>query len=1116
MVRVLPSPTTSYEVAIYGKGGGSIQVDQEGSGLSAPSFANIPPVTPEWTNEKQVNVNAGQVGAFQVENYGLVSGGPFGGTQKIGFLSEKNNERFFVGDRDNPICVMGQLRTKTGVDEYGLWVDNGYFTGSITATAGYIGGFVIGSTYIRDVANSFGLASDVSGSDDVRFWAGDTYVNRATAPLRITEAGILYATGAVISGSIVATGGSIGGFTIGSDYIRDAADSMGLASTVSGADDVRFWAGGTFASRGSALFRVTEAGIVTAASITATGTINATGGYIGSTTALVYESTGINTGTTGHIRGGQTAYDTGTGYFLGYSPSANTYQFSIGEGNNSSNALLWDGVNLRVNGRLFASDPIYGDGSDGDVLINEDLTLSRDMFWNKVRIFQAGAFGIPFNPTVDGEVFRTITADTWADIQTGAGTGFDSSSQIMTVNLVGSSAGATWESMRRAIMVFDTSSLPDSAVVTAATLQVYCQSKNAVASQSVALVTRTDPSAIGASDYDIANWTMTRQATDITLAALTVGAYNTFTLNAAGLASISKTGNTMFGLVLSGDADNTEPTWGASIQPEAVFNSTDSVNKPILTITYSLSASFNTPTGTSGDGYARRVSANSVFGTLRGSAGTASNSSDANITIQLDSGTTADRYDRIDRGILVFNTSSIPDNATIISATLSLYVNSKTDNMSQSIDIATLADPGVIDSTDYNIANWTMTRQATGKTIASITTGAYNVWTLNATGLGNISKTSKTFLGVVLSADIDNSAPTWASNVQADINFDSADGTNKPLLTIVYSVAAPTVNPNGYKIYGKKYIYVHSGSVTRPGNNGGNGGAGSPAVGSTFGAGGAAGSAASALASGSIFGSVAGVAGVAGGAGAAILSSNSVAGTTGNAGSAASSSLGSTGVAGVAGVAGGQAGSSVGTPGTAGAAGAAGTKTVAAASVRNIVNAEIMFDSAAGALYRGSSSPGGTGGSSGGCSAGNNHAASGAGGGAGGSGATGGPGGIVWLAAPVIVIDLGASITVPGGNGGNGGNGGAGGVASGAGERAGGGGGGGSAGSGGDGGVIVLIYTSYTNNGTVSASAGTAGSIGTGGAGGVGSGGATSGAAGSNGLTANDGNAGQIIPLPLV
>ncbi len=61
--------------------------------------------------------------------------------------------------------------------------------GDINATTGTIGGFVIGADYIRDAANSFGLSSTVTGADDVRFWAGDTFANRSIAPARIFESG---------------------------------------------------------------------------------------------------------------------------------------------------------------------------------------------------------------------------------------------------------------------------------------------------------------------------------------------------------------------------------------------------------------------------------------------------------------------------------------------------------------------------------------------------------------------------------------------------------------------------------------------------------------------------------------------------------------------------------------------------------------------------------------------------------------------------------------------------------------------------------------------------------------------------------------------------------------
>jgi hypothetical protein len=74
-----------------------------------------------------------------------------------------------------------------------------------------------------------------------------------------------------VKGEITAYSGTIGGFNLGVDHIKDVANSFGLTSVVTVGDDIRFWAGSTFANRASAPFRVTEAGAVTASSLTITG-----------------------------------------------------------------------------------------------------------------------------------------------------------------------------------------------------------------------------------------------------------------------------------------------------------------------------------------------------------------------------------------------------------------------------------------------------------------------------------------------------------------------------------------------------------------------------------------------------------------------------------------------------------------------------------------------------------------------------------------------------------------------------------------------------------------------------------------------------------------------------
>jgi hypothetical protein len=184
-------------------------------------------------------------------------------------------------------------------------------------------------------------------------------------------------------GTVTANAGTIGGFNIGSSYIRDTANSFGLSSTVTGGNDPRFWAGTTLANIATAPVRIYEDGSLVATNINATGSIYATSGWIGSPTALVYESQGINTGTTGFVRGGQTSYNTGTGYFIGY--DSGSYKLSLGNAA-SGQYLAWDGSQLVVNDSVLSNNDKFGDGSDGDVTISVDTTITSDMYYDNLTI----------------------------------------------------------------------------------------------------------------------------------------------------------------------------------------------------------------------------------------------------------------------------------------------------------------------------------------------------------------------------------------------------------------------------------------------------------------------------------------------------------------------------------------------------------------------------------------------------------------------------------------------------------------------------------------------------------------------------------------------------------
>ena len=91
----------------------------------------------------------------------------------------------------------------------------------------------------------------------------------------------------------------------------------------------------------------------------------------------------LNVLTSGNLRSGQTAYNTGTGFFMEY--NAGTPRFSIGDAT-AGNSLTWDGTTLRVNGSTISSQDTFGDGSDGAATIAGDTSLTSDVFYTNLTV----------------------------------------------------------------------------------------------------------------------------------------------------------------------------------------------------------------------------------------------------------------------------------------------------------------------------------------------------------------------------------------------------------------------------------------------------------------------------------------------------------------------------------------------------------------------------------------------------------------------------------------------------------------------------------------------------------------------------------------------------------
>lgn len=194
--------------------------------------------------------------------------------------------------------------------------------------------------------------------------------------------------------------------------------------------------------------------------------------------------------------------------------------------------------------------------------------------------------------SVDGYVARQSVNEALATIIAGAGNG---SSDVVGNNdlalVVASATTNQYQIIRRGIFLFDTSSLTSSANIISSTLSLYVTitNNNLGGSASFSLVQSTPASNTALANSDYGNVGSTLQATSLTVSSLLTSAYNSFTLNAAGLSNISKTGITKFGTRMESDRSGSGLTWSSSARESVEGNYSDAgSNKPRLLVIYTL------------------------------------------------------------------------------------------------------------------------------------------------------------------------------------------------------------------------------------------------------------------------------------------------------------------------------------------------------------------------------------------------------------------------------------------------------------------------------------------------------------------------------------------------
>lgn len=161
----------------------------------------------------------------------------------------------------------------------------------------------------------------------------------------------------------------------------------------------------------------------------------------------------------------------------------------------------------------------------------------------------------------------------------------------------------------------------------------------------------------------------------------------------------------------------------------------------------------------------------------------------------------------IARAFFPFDTSALPDEATISAATFNVYVNYVEDDDNDGDDWINIVQTTQASNTELVTSDYDQcgavdnpTEGATRIDLGNITASQYNVWTLNATGIGFISKTGFTKLGLREGHDAIDS-PISGSNYWNRIKtrYSEYTGTGSdPYLSVTYTTGSysPSISPS--------------------------------------------------------------------------------------------------------------------------------------------------------------------------------------------------------------------------------------------------------------------------------------------------------------------------------
>jgi len=190
-----------------------------------------------------------------------------------------------------------------------------------------------------------------------------------------------------------------------------------------------------------------------------------------------------------------------------------------------------------------------------------------------------------------GSAAHDNNTNNWSTVRNAsAGTGTDNSGGVYVMAAV---SGGNYK-VYRAFLSCDTSSLPDTATISGATLELKGSDKFGALSETYGIFDSTHGDTIDVNSYNDGGGTAL--ATAIALASWSSSATNTYTFNSTGLSKITATGTSRFAVrEKEFDVDNTTPSGGES----GIAFLLNSTGFPVLTITYTEATSSGSTTTTS-------------------------------------------------------------------------------------------------------------------------------------------------------------------------------------------------------------------------------------------------------------------------------------------------------------------------------------------------------------------------------------------------------------------------------------------------------------------------------------------------------------------------------------